>query len=90
MQERLSEAEEAARQKLEGLKVHKEDELGGVGGGGEKVTVVNVEETRPGHVASVLKAADQMTGQTFNDVGRIDDEGSIIIDRGSEDRQDKM
>lgn len=42
----------------------------------EKVEI-KVEETRPGAVASTLKAADQMTAQTFNDVGRMDDEGFI-------------
>ena len=29
----------------------------------------------------MLKAADQMTGQTFNDAGSLDDEGNIIVMR---------
>jgi hypothetical protein len=35
--------------------------------------VVDVEETRPGYIAAKLKEADQMSGQTFNDPGRMDD-----------------
>ncbi|KAJ0089010.1 hypothetical protein Patl1_32309 [Pistacia atlantica] len=50
---------------------------------------INIEETRPGAIAETLKTADQMTGQTFNDVGRIDDEGTIRIER-KEDRYGKM
>lgn len=53
-----------------------------------EVLVVALEETRPGYVAAVLKEADQEAGQTFNDVGRIDDEGVIRIER--KDRQGKM
>ncbi|KAJ6676845.1 hypothetical protein OIU85_010062, partial [Salix viminalis] len=38
----------------------------------EKVEmVIPLEETAPGAVASILKASDQMTSQTFNDVGRM-------------------
>ncbi|CAJ2672604.1 unnamed protein product [Trifolium pratense] len=37
--------------------------------------VIRTEDTRTGTVAGRLKAADQMTGQTFNDVGPLDDEG---------------
>ncbi|KAF9667727.1 hypothetical protein SADUNF_Sadunf15G0053600 [Salix dunnii] len=37
--------------------------------------VIPPEETAPGAVASILKASNQMTSQTFNDVGRMDDEG---------------
>lgn len=33
------------------------------------------EETPAGATASTLKEADQISGQTFNDVGRIDEEG---------------
>lgn len=42
-----------------------------------EVIEVDIEETQPGYIASKLKEADQMSGQTFNDVGRIDDEGKI-------------
>ncbi|CAK9323107.1 unnamed protein product [Citrullus colocynthis] len=42
------------------------------GGGG--AVVVGLEESRPGALASTLKQADDMAGQTFNDVGRMDDE----------------
>lgn len=42
---------------------------------------MKVEETPPGAVASIMKAADQMSGQTFNDVGRLDDEGVIRLER---------
>ncbi|XP_039174169.1 late embryogenesis abundant protein ECP63 [Eucalyptus grandis] len=52
----------------------------------EKVVEVYVEDTPPGAIASTLKAADQMSGQTFNDVGRIDDEGVVRIT----DRHGKM
>lgn len=63
-------------------------EHGGTGTGrGEKI-VIDVEETRPGYVANTLKAADQMTGQSFNDVGRIDDKATIKLDR--DDRHGKM
>ncbi|TXG58381.1 hypothetical protein EZV62_016210 [Acer yangbiense] len=51
--------------------------------GPEKVEI-NIEETRPGAVASTMKASDQMSGQTFNDVGvgRIAEEGGTIrLDR---------
>lgn len=49
---------------------------------------VDVEETRPGYVASKLKEADQISGQTFNDVGHLDDEGKVRIE--VVDRQVKM
>ena len=52
----------------------------------EKVEI-NIEETRPGAVASTMKASDQMSGQTFNDVGRIAEEGTIRLD--SRNRQGK-
>lgn len=45
-----------------------------VGSDQGKEAVVDAEKTRPGHVAAVLKASDQMAGQTFNDVGRMRDE----------------
>lgn len=47
------------------------------------------EETRPGAVAEALKAADQMHGQAFNDVGRMGDEDVTIVER-KETRQGKM
>lgn len=53
------------------------------GGGG--AVVVGLEESRPGALASTLKQADDMAGQTFNDVGRMDDE-----EVRSKDRQGKM
>ncbi|XP_054804399.1 embryonic protein DC-8-like [Prosopis cineraria] len=53
-------------------------ERGGTGRRGEEV-LIEVEETRPGAVADTLKAADQMTDQTFNDVGRVGDEGTIRV-----------
>ncbi|KAK7345447.1 hypothetical protein VNO77_16051 [Canavalia gladiata] len=73
--------EEDTRRKMEELKVHgkgygEEPERRG----GDKV-VLRVEESRPGAVAETLKATDQMTGQTFNDVGRMDDEGVINVER---------
>lgn len=43
--------------------------------------VVDAEKTRPGYVASILKASDQMSGQTFNDVGRMRDETLERVDR---------
>jgi hypothetical protein len=54
-----------------------------VGHGGREVEKieVNIEETRPGAVAATLKTADEMAGQTFNDVGFLDEEGVIRLDR---------
>jgi len=74
IQEMMSEADNEARRKMEGGNV------GGKGFGEETCKrgnewVIRTEDTRPGAVAERLKAADQMTGQTFNDVGRLDDEG---------------
>ncbi|GLT93456.1 hypothetical protein SLE2022_112490 [Rubroshorea leprosula] len=54
----------------------------------EKV-VINLEDTRPGAVVATLKTADQMTGQTFNDVGRFDDEGAVVVD-GERERKGKV
>jgi len=74
MQEMLSEADEEAKRKLEGGNVERK-------GFGEETWrrgnegVIRTEDTRTGAVAERLKAADQMTGQTFNDVGPLDDEG---------------
>ncbi|KAL4031787.1 hypothetical protein IC575_010078 [Cucumis melo] len=56
------------------------------GRGGEGEVVVGLEETRPGALASTLKQADDMAGQSFNDVGRMDEEGVVR----SKDRQGKM
>ncbi|KAJ8537715.1 hypothetical protein K7X08_014255 [Anisodus acutangulus] len=42
--------------------------------GGSKLAV-DVEDTRAGKTAATLKNADQVTGHTFNDVGRMDVEG---------------
>ncbi|GFY82689.1 hypothetical protein Acr_02g0009290 [Actinidia rufa] len=39
-----------------------------------KYMTVDVDATPVGEAASTFKAADQMTGQAFNDVGRLDDE----------------
>lgn len=69
MQENLSEADEEARRKMEGGDVREETWRRGNEG------VIRTEDTRTGAVAERLKAADQMTGQTFNDVGALDDEG---------------
>ena len=55
-------------------------DVGHVGREVEKIEV-NIEKTRPGAVAATLKAADEMAGQTFNDVGPLDDEGVIRLDR---------
>lgn len=55
------------------------------GGGGEaprrrgveeEVVTVSVEESRPGMAADLLKAADEMHGQTFNDPGKMGGEGT--------------
>lgn len=49
----------------------------------KKRVEVNVEETPAGATASRLKQADQLTGQTFNDVGEMGDEGvtRVRLDR---------
>ncbi|KAL3646847.1 hypothetical protein CASFOL_009391 [Castilleja foliolosa] len=49
--------------------------------------VVKMEGTTAGAVAAALKEADQMTGQTFNDVGLMGDDG---VTRVKEDRTGKM
>jgi hypothetical protein len=67
MQEMMSGAEEEARRKEKGFG----EETWRRGNEG----VIRTEDTRTGKVAERLKAADQMTGQTFNDVGPLDDEG---------------
>lgn len=74
MQEKLNEADEEARRKTEGRNVGDKgfrEETWRRGNEG----VIRTEDTRTGAVAERLKAADQMTGQTFNDVGAMDDEG---------------
>ena len=60
----------AIKSKLTGTTPSGDDDLAGK----TTVTVDVVEDTRPGQVATKLKAADQMTGQTFNDVGEMDEE----------------
>ncbi|XP_011006298.1 PREDICTED: embryonic protein DC-8-like [Populus euphratica] len=47
---------------------------------GNEEMVIPIEENATGAVASILKASDQMSGQTFNDVGRMDDEGVIRVE----------
>lgn len=42
--------------------------------------LINVRETPTGYVATALKAADQMTAQTFNDVGPLDEEEIARLD----------
>lgn len=42
---------------------------------------VVVEETTVARTAATLKAADQVTGQTFNDVGPLGEEGTGRVDR---------
>ena len=77
MQEKVSGAGETARRKMEEPKLQGKE---GSGGRGDKV-VVKVEESRPGAIAETLKAADQIAGQTFNDVGRFDEEGVVNVER---------
>ncbi|KAK7277464.1 hypothetical protein RJT34_22477 [Clitoria ternatea] len=62
----MKETTEAAKHKTKGG----DEECGK---GGRKVEL-KVEESRPGAAAETLKAADQIAGQAFNDVGRMDDE----------------
>lgn len=48
------------------------------------VVLVDVETTPAGATASRLKEADQISGQTFNDVGPLDDEETkarVWVDR---------
>lgn len=52
-------------------------------GSGKTTVTVDVKDTRPGHVATSLKTSDQMTGQTFNDVGGMDEEvgkGKVTVE----------
>ncbi|CAN1860374.1 Late embryogenesis abundant protein ECP63 [Linum perenne] len=57
-------------------------EHGGTGrrSGGDQ-SEMPLEKTRPGAVAATIKAADQMSGQTFNDVGRMGDEGVVHVEK---------
>ncbi|QHO26029.1 putative glycosyltransferase [Arachis hypogaea] len=82
--ENLSGAEEEARRKMEELKVE-----GGGGydrdletaAAGDKPSTVRLQKTRPVAVAEALKASDQMTGQAFNDVGRVDGDGDEEVSK---------
>ncbi|XP_048127566.1 late embryogenesis abundant protein ECP63 isoform X3 [Rhodamnia argentea] len=65
----------------------KERDQGARAGVEAKVAEVYDEDTRPGAIATTLKAADDMSGQTFNDVGRINEEG---VGRIVKDRHGKM
>lgn len=52
-------------------------------GTGKTTVTVDVKDTRPGHVATSLKTSDQMSGQTFNDVGEMDEEagrGKVVVE----------
>lgn len=82
MQENVSGADEGARRKMEDLRLRGKGygSHESAGGRGDKV-VVKVEESRPGAIAETLKAADQIAGQTFNDVGRFDEEGVVNVER---------
>ncbi|KAK6126294.1 hypothetical protein DH2020_039939 [Rehmannia glutinosa] len=51
------------------------------------VMAVDVEETPGGAAAAALKYSDQVTGQAFNDVGRMDEE---VVTRVRLDRPGKM
>lgn len=68
----------AIKSKLTGTTTPSDEETSAAASGGESTgktfVAVDVKDTRPGYIATVLKAADQMTGQTFNDVGEIDEE----------------
>lgn len=79
---------ESIKQSIKGKLTQPQDE----GRGKEKDAykmqeeVVVLEETSPGTVVSTIKAADQMTGQTLNDVERLDDGGVVHLKRT--DRRD--
>lgn len=79
----------AIKSKLAGATTPSDDETraaarGDEGMGTGKTTVtVDVKDTRPGHVATSLKTSDQMSGQTFNDVGEMDEEagrGKVVVE----------
>ncbi|KAK7337164.1 hypothetical protein VNO77_17725 [Canavalia gladiata] len=72
---KLSGTEEEAMRKMEHVKV--EDRK--YGGGGGKMEI-KVEESRPGAMVDVLRAADK----ALNNVGRLDEEGVIHVERGRE------
>ncbi|TKY53028.1 Embryonic protein DC-8 [Spatholobus suberectus] len=78
--ENVSGADEAARRKMEELRLQGKGYGEECEGRGDKV-VFKVEESRSGAMAETLKAADQIAGQTFNDVGRLDEEGVVSVDR---------
>ncbi|KAF3943166.1 hypothetical protein CMV_030246, partial [Castanea mollissima] len=87
--EKLNETTEEARRKMEGLKLkgqeYKDEATRNESDAEREVGTVevDVEETRPGYVASKLKEADQISGQAFNDVRHLDDEGKVRIEAGS-------
>jgi len=77
-QENVRGGDEDARRKMEELRLHDKGFKDLSEGRGHKDKVVmKVEESRPGAMADTLKAADQMAAQTFNDVGRMDEEGVV-------------
>lgn len=54
---------------------------------GKTTVTIDVKDTRPGHVATSLKASDQMTGQAFNDVGEMDKDagkGRVTVEKRRE------
>ena len=54
--------------------------LGWVGSG--QVVLINMRETPTGYVATTLKDSDQVSTQTFNDVGPMDEADAIAsVDR---------
>lgn len=88
----LGSVRDTIKEKLSGGGGHESNVVGvqhGASGTGEGKRVVGVEEvSSTGATAEALRAADQMTGQAFNDVGRMQDEGVVVIER--KDRQGKM
>ena len=59
-----------------------DDDLNREGSEGVSETIViELEDIPPAAIAATLKASDQMSGQTFNDVGPIDEEDIVCVDR---------
>lgn len=58
------------------LKLHRDR-----GRSGGEAMVVDVKETRPSAVAATLKKSDQLAGQTFNDVGPLNEEETVRVER---------
>lgn len=74
LQEKSGETEDEMREKMEGLKLAGNEMKDDKEGKQKEELTVRVEETKPGYMAYTAIAADQMSGKTYSDVGRLDED----------------